>query len=194
MNKILPVAYAAFLFYGCSNNNSHSGQNTNLVKGTQDTVKFFAITSYLKGQLIDIKQRGITPVKYRIINNRTDSSWVPLDSLPSAVSEFLNPVIDPLNMKPFFTETNFLDQTIAAYTYTYDPKTILPAELELIHWDLYIDQETNLVKRIYLVKKKSRNITLQLTWQSGKWCKTVVLDNSSGEDKLIREEKISWEY
>lgn len=59
-------------------------------------------------------------------NNRTDSTWLKLEDIEKAVHAFLEPVIDSTNLTSLFDEKDFLDQTIAAYTFTYEPKASLP--------------------------------------------------------------------
>jgi len=111
------------------------------------------------------------------------------------LKEFLQPEIDSANLVPFFTETKFLDQTINAFTFTYDPKIQLPDSVNLKHWDVYIDPETSKVKRVYIIKRSGENKILQLTWQSNEWCKTTtIITTPDGISKIEKEEKISWDY
>src|SRR3982750_500671 len=87
---------------------------------------FFPVTSFLKGQVVEINEKGITPVKYTTINDHTDSVFIKLETLENELKEFLHPEIDSANLADLFTETKFADQTINAFTFTYDPKGQLP--------------------------------------------------------------------
>lgn len=181
---------ALILFYACNNN---TPQKT--VALPEEKLSFFPVTSYIKGQIHDINEKGLTPIKYITINNRTDSVMVKFENLNESVKEFLTPEIDTANLAPFFTETKFLDQTINAFTFTYDPKKQLPDSIKLKHWDVYIDPETSKVKRVYLIKSNGENKTLQLTWQSNQWCNiTTIINNPDGSSIIEKEEKISWDY
>jgi hypothetical protein len=72
---------------------------------------------------------------------------------------------------------------------------LLHDSVVLKHWDVYIDPETNKVKRVYLVKKINKNTSLQLTWQSNEWFKTTTITSGTdGIEKVEKEEKISWDY
>ena len=94
-----------------------------------------------------------------------------------------------------FTEKSFLDQTINAVTFTYDATISLPDSMLLKHWDVYIDPQSNNVKRIYLVKEISKSKTLQLTWVSNKWCKiTSIITDENGVSKIEKEEKLIWDF
>lgn len=156
---------------------------------------FFPVTGYLKGQLYEIRLKGVNPLRYTTINNHTDSAWLRIEEMETAVKEFLSPVIDSTNLTGLFTEKNFLDQTIAAYTFTYDPSGPLPDSLKLRHWDVYIDAETGKVKRVYMVKEISRWNTLQLTWQGGQYCRIVsIVSDEKGNSTVEKDEKITWDF
>jgi hypothetical protein len=185
---------AIILLNACNNNKKKTATSTNTA--AQEKSSFFPVTSYLKGQIHEIKEKGITPIKYTTINNHTDSVFVPFDQLDEVMKEFLQPEIDSVNLIPFFTESKFLDQSINAFTFTYEPKQQVPDSILLTHWDVYIEPEVSKVKRVYLVKKGGGNKTLQLTWQSNEWCKTTTITSnpSNGTSTIEKEEKILWVY
>ena len=156
-----------------------------------DTISnFFPVTSYLRGEIFGIKTIGITPVKKTIIGSKIDSVYVKETDYETIFASFLSPIIDTANLKDIFTEKRFLDQTLGAFTFTYDPTNGQENKFAFKHWDVYVDPETNKVRRIYLTKKVDDGTELLLTWQSGKWCKIITLKNST----IIKEEKISWSY
>lgn len=192
--KVLIIVFLAFAAWDCNSPAPETKPVQNEPKEQADSGNFFPITSYIKGQLYEIKQKGLTPKKYITVNNLTDSAWVPVDSMPAAIAEFLTPVIDTANLKPWFTEEEFFDQTLDVVTFTYSAKYNSPDSIELRNWDLYIDKETQKVKRIYLLKRKSKNNIMQLTWQSDQFCKMVYLEETGKETRVIKEEKITWVY
>ena len=159
-----------------------------------DTIpNFFPVTSFLKGQIYEIKSIGIAPVKKTTIGTHTDSAYVKTENLEAAFADFLSPVIDTANLKDIFTEKKFLDQTLNAFTFTYDPLEGKADSFAFRHWDVYVDPETNKVTRIYMIRKAGPSKELQLTWQCGKWCRIVTV-NTSGNGSVEKEEKISWTY
>src|SRR6185369_3941275 len=105
------------------------------------------------------------------INEHTDSTFLKFEDLDNQLKDFVHPVIDSANLTQLFTETKFVDQTINAITFTYDPKGDLPDSMPLRHWDVYLDPEKGNITRVYIVKKISENKIQQLTWLSDKWCK-----------------------
>ena len=156
---------------------------------------FFPVTSYLKGQLADINRKGLTPLKYTTLHNQTDSTWLKPADYKEAFKEFLSPEIDSANLTPFFSEKKFMDRTLDAFTFTYDPAGPIPDSISLHHWDVYIDPSTGRVKRVYMVKQFNSNTTIQLTWMNDKWCKmTTFIELPNGISSIEKEEKIIWDF
>lgn len=191
------VCISAALFLSCRNNpatTTPQNSTTNNNAGADTVANFFPVTSFLKGEVNNIKTGGVTPLKKITIGNHTDSSWLKMDSLEIAVSDFLTPVIDTANLKKLFFEKKFLDQTINAFTFSYDPVDIGKNSFLFKRWDVYVDPDKNEVKRIYLIKTANDGKTLQLTWQTGKWCKIITIATIDGTDVVVKEEKILWNF
>ncbi len=190
---------SSFIIISCNNTKKTESNNSASTKNaseniTDTLVNFFPVTSYLKGEIYTIKNGGITPIKKVTIGNHVDSSWLKMDELENTFVEFITPTIDTANLKGVFEEKKFLDQTLNAFTFTYDPININSNTFSFTHWDVYVDPDNNKVTRIYLVKKVSAEKTLQLTWQSGKWCKIVTLKNIGEKIIKEKEEKIYWTF
>ncbi len=176
-------------------NNTLSPPKDNAEKAAPENQHFFPVTSFIKGELYEIKNKGINPLKYTTVNNHTDSVWLKLEDLDGAVKEFLQPEIDSVNLISLFSEKSFLDQSINTFTFTYDPIGSLPDTMTLKHWDIYIEPESGKVKRIYMVKDISKTKMLQLTWQGRKWCKiTTLTTDQKGIFSVEKEEKITWDF
>jgi len=156
---------------------------------------FFPVTSYIQGQIAEIESKGINPLNIYTSANKSDSIWLKVEDFSSAFKEFVIPVIDSNSLVQFFDESNFADQTLDTYTFTYDPKGVLPDSILLQRWDVHIDPATNTVKRIFIVKRTTDNKELQLTWQSGKWCKIVsIITDKSGRQSVEYEQTIKWNF
>lgn len=161
----------------------------------KDKEKFFPVTDYIKGQIFEISNKGLTPVKYVTVKDHTDSSWLKPAEFSEAFKEFLIPVIDTINLTTLFTEKKFMDQTINAYTFTYDATAALPDSMTLKHWDVYIDPQTNKVKRIYMVKNNGSGRILQLTWLGDRSCRiTTIAEPPKGDSFVEKEERITWSF
>lgn len=188
------IFFVLLVILSSCNNNKQEARPV-LAKPVEEVAAFFPVTAYIKGQVREIKEKGLTPLKYTTVNDHTDSVLIKFSELDTLIKEFLHPEIDTASMQAYFTQNKFLDQSINAFTFTYEPKVRLPDSVVLKHWDVYIDPETNKVKRVYLVKQVNKNTTLQLTWQSNLWCKiTTIISGADGAEKVEKEEKISWDY
>jgi hypothetical protein len=193
MKIIISILACSFFLYSCNDSGKPAEQAS--FADTAENQRFFPVTAYLKGEIFNIRKSGINPLKYTIVNERTDSVWLKVEELDAALQEFLQPEIDSANLITLFTEKSFLDQSIDAVTLTYEPSATLPDSMQLKRWDVYIDPETNKVKRIYMVKEPDKTKTLQLTWLSNKWCKIVsILTDEKGVSKIEKEEKFILDF
>ena len=190
--KLSLIAALLILFCGCK-----SGQQDTSVQKqepVQEEVKentnFFPVTSFILGQISEIKTKGINPIKL----NGKDTVWLKIEELEKEMDEFLHPVIDTANMKSYFTETKFLDQTVDAYTFIYEPKAELPDSINVERWMVYVDPQKNSVRRIF-IQKNANGKKGYLTWEAGKSCKmSFVSADASGNPKVEKETLINWDY
>lgn len=199
MKIMLPVALALVLLYCCKYRHKDKAIEPAVLSKSEVTTdekqSFFPVSAYIKGQIFEITQKGINPLKYRTLNDHTDSAWLKTEELSKAFAGFLNPDIDSVNLTSLFSESKFMDRSINAFTFSYDPRGPLPDSMNLRHWDVYIDPATGKVRRIYMVKSIGANKTIQLTWQSNKWCKTtIIITNPDGTSAIESEEKINWDF
>ncbi len=193
MKFISPILILAVVLFSCNNSNQETVKQVEPEK--PEVSNFFPVTEYIKGQLADIRTQGINPKKFSIVNKKEDSSWLKIEELDAEAEPFLKPVIDSNSLSGIFTEKKFLDQTINAFTFTYDPVKPLPDSFLLQHLDVYVDPKTNSVTRIYILKKTIDHKTLQLTWQADKWCKIVTIaDDGKGNDFVEKEVTIKWDF
>lgn len=192
MKLIFPIVAIA-LFFGSCNSPVKSNMDA-AEKAALKEQRFFPVTAYFKGEINNIKKSGVNPLKYTTVGGRTDSVWLKIEEIDTAVAEFLSPEIDSLNLISLFSEKGFLDQSINAFTLTYDPVVPLPDSLSLRHWDVYIEPDVNTVKRVYMVKQTG-NKTLQLTWVNNQWCKIVhIITDAKGNSSVEKEIKLFWDF
>ena len=190
------LAIAIFGLYSCSNNNTQ----TDAAPGTVavDSLSFFPVTSFIRGQILTLDSLPVTPLKLTIAKGKTDSVWVQKKDLRALLEPFLSPVIGEKNLIPYFKETRFTDQTINMVTFTYDTKSILPDSLTIQHWDVYVSPETGKVAKVYIVKKLAQNnqsFTQQLTWQTDQQAKIVtILNKPDGSMELVNEVLLTWVF
>lgn len=195
MKYAVIVIFMTVSFLSCKNNQRAADTTIQPVAEAADTSGYFPVTSYLRGQITDIRKSGINPLKYTINGSHTDSAWLKQQDLEKEMNDFLYPVIDTLNMTAFFDEKKFLDQSVNAYTFTYNAKGTLPDTMQLRHWDVYVDPETGKVQRIFMQKEIGNGRQQQLTWQSGQWCKMITLGEIKKDSiGVLKEIKINWNF
>lgn len=193
--KVIQLLFIGlYLILNACNNNSNKKVQQSIDADTLKSQRFFPVTTYIKGQLYSIKEKGINPIKYTTIANNKDSAWLKVETWEQEMAEFLTPLIDSTNLNTLFVEKSFKDESLNAVTLTYDPVKKIPDSLTLTSWTIYINPETGNVKRIYLTKVKD-NHTTQLTWNSDKNCKMVyLLTDEKGGFTIEKEVLISWDY
>jgi len=182
------------IFSGCSSETQSVLSSNN---SDSENLTIFPVTSFLKGQLLEIDSMATTPLKITMQNGKIDSVWLKREDIRPAAASFLKPVIDSATMSSLFSVKSFLDQTINAYTFTNDPKGKLPDSIEIRHWDVYMSPETNKITRVYLVKEKTEknvDITTQLTWLSDRWFSIRTITQAPGKQPVIKEEKMIWDF
>ena len=193
MKTSLILLSVVIIFFSCNNKADESRVPAKVedVK-PEERSSFIPVTSYIKGQLLSITQQGINPSIKITKANKTDSSSLNLADLRTVLAEFLTPVIDTINLTSLFKEEKFNDQTLNAFTFTYDPKTTLPDTMQLKHWDVYIDPDANKISKVYMVKQR-QDTTFQLTWVNDAWCSIRTIINKNGKESFVeKEEKITW--
>ncbi len=149
------------------------------------------------GQIKEIESLPVTPLKIEINGTRQDSGWIDKKNIGKFATPFLHPEIDSANMANLFTGKSFLDQTIDAFTFSYDARAKLPDSIKLTHWDVYIDPHKNTVQRIYMVKTDtidSKPATVQLTWVAGKWFSIRNILQVTGKEPIIKEQILKWDF
>jgi hypothetical protein len=198
MKQFAAVLLGSILLFSCSSGGSKPVAAAAKDETAKPPQRFFSVTDFLKGEIKNISTKGVNPLRLVTANGRTDSAWLKLEELDTVLGEFTTPVIDSTNLTSLFTETKFGDNTLNTFTFTYDPAGKLPDTMQLVHWDVYINPETNTVKKVYMVKHKKENNgtkTLQLTWQTGKWCKTITLaEKPDGKTGIEKEETVLWDF
>lgn len=167
------------------------------IVAVEEKKSFIPVTDIILGELAQIDSLPLAPLKLTTFEGKTDSVWMKKSDVRKWATPFLTPVIDSTNMRTLFTQRSFLDQTINAFTFSYDPIGALPDTLQLRRWDVYIDPQQQTVSRIYLVKASSiagKSQTIQLTWKNGSWAKILIIPENENDPNKLKEEKVVWNF
>lgn len=197
MKHFLSISWLVLILFSCQPKQSETKAAAAATPPADSTVpSFFPVTAFIKGQLFEIKQSGINPIRYtQLENGKTDSSWIKVEALETELNECLHPVIDSTNMVPYFTEKAFMDETLGLFTMTYDRKPAsIPDSINWRTWNVYIDPETNEVVKIFLVKALPKSL-LQITWKANQECMLKEIDrNEKATKPLLKDITYRWKY
>ena len=176
---------------------SHKNKSIVAAKTGKAAPAFFPVTLYITGQISELNQLQVTPLKITTIHEHQDSVWIKLQDVAIFAEPFIHPVIDSATLSRFYSESSFLDQTINAITLSYDPVDYQHDPLSLKSLVVYIDPQNNKVTRIYIEKSlpaiKGTRMQ-QLTWQSDSWCKITTITENEDRPAEIKEEKVIWNF
>jgi hypothetical protein len=196
MQKNLRVIILISILF-CSACQGNKQKNIQGEISSEEPISFFPVTDFLLGQLGEIDKLPVTPLQININGDQQDSTWLKREDIRKLALPFLHPVIDSTSMAKYFVGKSFLDQTINAFTFSYDAKTKLPDSIKLVHWDVYVDPQKNDVQRIYMVKEdiiNTAHIITQLTWKSNKWFSVRTIIQSPGKEAEVKEEILKWDF
>lgn len=189
MNKMVVFLMLSLLAGACSQK-----QNENpAVPATMDSTagEYFPVTSFLQSEIMRLDSLPVTILQVTTKNKHSDSVWLARDKVKSLLTAFTADLIDKTNRISGFKETKFNDQTTEAITLMYSPLSQLPDSASLRTWNVYIDPELGTVRSIFIVRHISSNgepYTQQLTWQTGKWAKMVLIKDTPGQHTSDAEE------
>ena len=190
--RISLLILCLMLFISCHQESNTAVENTALNNEDTSTEapSFFPLGNFIKGQIVDIKNSGINPIKISSVNNLPDTSWINVEAFEKVFGEFYTPFIDSTSFHPYFKENKFFDQTLNAITLTYTSTGKVPDSITWQYWNIYIEPETNKITRIFMVKELDSDRTRQLTWIPGISAKAVTISPKGPVDEI----NIKWSY
>ncbi|HRN91189.1 MAG TPA: hypothetical protein PLE75_04140 [Ferruginibacter sp.] len=195
--KFSLLVFCIWALFSCTGKDKVSAPvvSTPVAEPSVDTAEnYFPVTNYIKGQIAEIRERGLNPLMIVLQNGRSDSSWLRVEDFEKQFAPYLTPVIDTANFKSLFKETKFEDQSLDTYTWSYEPYKTLPDTFTLKRWDVYVSPATSKVVRVYWMKETGKNAQEQLMWNSGSSCKMVQLHEQNGNIVVDKEIIIKWDF
>ena len=164
-------------------------------KNAEAEESFFPVTAFLNGEIREMWELGSKvsltipkkgKLKQQLLSDDT-LSW------KESFKDFFSPTIDSNRLAGTYRLSKFMDETIHAITLSYERKTPIIAFPEWNNWNVYIEPETGMVKKLFLVKKIDSTHLQQLTWKHGKNC--LIRDfnlDSTGNLVLYKEQEYIW--
>jgi hypothetical protein len=183
MYKLLNIAIisSVLLFYSCNN------------QPEKEKATFIDVAGYLKGQLAFLDTVPLALLKTSLIDTvYTDSMFIQKEKLRAIVNNFLLPQLDKGTFEKSFEETTFMDASINTITLTYNA---IDKTLPVQRIDVYVNPETEQIKRIYLVRQqqlKDTTLSQQLLWNHNSSCTIISNRQTSKGEETNTTEKITW--
>jgi hypothetical protein len=183
MYKLLSTVFilSILFIYSCSN------------KPAKEKANFIDVASYLKGQLAYLDTVPFAILKTSLKDTvYTDSVFITKEQLRSVVDAYLLPQLEKEAFENSFEESSFMDAGINTITLTYNA---LDKSLPLQRVDVYVNPETQQIKRLYLVRQqqiKDTSVSQQLLWNHNSSCTVITTLQTGREQEKITTEKITW--
>ncbi|HEX4956724.1 MAG TPA: hypothetical protein VFV46_00995 [Lacibacter sp.] len=161
-------------------------------KPSKEKAGFMDVAGYLKGQLAYLDTVPLALLKTTLQDTvYTDSVFIQKAQLRTAITPYLQSQLDKEQFESSFEETSFLDASINTVTLTYNA---INNNLPIQRIDVYVDPETEQIKRVYLVRqelKKDTSVSQQLLWRHNSGC-TFITTYQTKQQEFTTNEKISW--
>src|SRR5688572_24113941 len=113
MMKFALISLCILLAVSCNSKTEPASEPTTVTetvaKDSTTANSFFPVTNYIRGQINDIRLKGVNPMIYTTVKDQTDSSWLKAENFENEMAPFLENTIDTTNLKDLFSEKKFLD-------------------------------------------------------------------------------------
>jgi hypothetical protein len=159
----------------CSNSKEES---ENLV-ATTDTISFYPLASYIKDQ---VKYFDSTRVRFSVVTTEgtiKDSISNQLAAIMPMIQSFMEADISDSIQKINYKESVFRDAGTASLNINYTP---INTSAPIRNIDILMDDQTSLIKRLFIRKQFQTNdttITEQLSWKTNEGFTTSISKEAS---------------
>jgi hypothetical protein len=156
--------------------------------------KFLPVADYLRSEIMYVDSTPLAVLKYNIVDNKTDSSFIQPAEFNQLSQEFLVPELAPGVFEKNYIETSFQDETTGYLTFTYSPGD---KDLPLSRVDVLTspDKGANKVRSIFL-QRVSRSgdslVTKKMYWNAGHSYLIITSVQLPQKAPISRQIKVVW--
>jgi hypothetical protein len=183
------ILFILMLFFSaCSSSGSDQETNNDINK------TFFPIAGNINAELKELDSLPVAVIKYTTIGDKTDTSIAEKSELRMMAGLLTDPDISSPDLKKYYSEAVFMDNTINTVTMSYTTKSEDPAVQKI---DVMIHPDTEKVKSIYVEKQERSGDTTykrKMVWTPGKNLQVITITNITGQPEYIKTEKYSFEH
>jgi hypothetical protein len=184
--KNLLLALMLF-FTACSSSQTEEETNEDVNK------TFFPIAGNINAELNELDTLPVAVIKYTTVADKTDTTLADKSELRKMAALLTNPDISAPELKLFYKEAVFMDNTINTVTMSYTTKSEEPSVRKI---DVMIHPDTEKVKSIYVEKQEQHGDTTyhrKMVWTPGKNLQIITITNLQGQES-IKTEKYDWQH
>lgn len=181
----------AFIYASCKSNPNNGSNGSNKTDKT-DTTKFFQVSQYLQSQIKEVNATPFFIYKIDIINDNRDSAPINTTVFNRLSQQFLKPDINDEEIKHFYKENIFEDQTTKGFTISYSTTN---KELELQNVEILLAEDGQTVKRLFLRKfynYPDSSAIEQLSWKPGESFQVNRSVQKAGNSETSRQTMVVW--
>jgi len=170
MKSIFIVCLIYLMASACSNNTENTINQT----AASDTTSFYPIAAYFNSQLKHFDSLG---ARYSIVTTegtKKDSAIVNFEAIKSLVQSYIESDISDSAQKINFKESVFRDAETASFNINY---TAINSTVPVKNIDILMEEQTSLIKRIFIRKQrinKDTTSTEQLSWKTNEGFTTSI--------------------
>lgn len=162
----VPVFIISIVVVMSACSNHQVKHNNNLPAG--DTAKYYPLRVFLEEQIRYVDLRNFPIRKVTVRDGKKDSVTLTKEQFLDMAALFLLRDLSAPGIKALYKETVFQDQSTGSLTLNYTPvsDTVLVKNI-----DILLDDETNMVKRVFIrsaYQKGDTTITEQYNWKANK--------------------------
>jgi len=177
MKSIFIACLICVMASACSNNTENLNNHT----AASDTTSFYPIASYINSQLKHFDSIGARYSIVTIEGTKKDSIVVTYKSILALAQSFIESDISDSIQKKNYKESVFRDAGTASFNINYTPlNSLVPVR----NIDILMDEQTSLIKRIFIRKQfliKDTTNTEQLSWKTNEgFSKSISKETKTG--------------
>lgn len=158
---LFTALFGVSLFLSCGSKNNTPVQTYN-----NDSITFYPVHEFISAEIRRIDNAPYFIYRTHIADNKTDSLPITIKQFDSLAAIFLKYDISDKNVKKYYKESAFNDESTHSITFSYSTtnKTLPVQSL-----DVLLNQETQSVKRVFLTlveNTKDSSYLYKLSWKA----------------------------
>jgi hypothetical protein len=175
--RLLATLFLISLLSACNN----EAENDDISK------TFFPIKGNIEAELKKLDTIPIAILKYSSNNGLPDTSLFDKQEFKKVAAELYSPDISSKDLKKYYRESVFMDNTINAIIMSYTTSEKEPVVRKI---EVMIQPETERVRSIYVEKQEGQTLR-KMIWTPGRNLQVITIVNEGPEN--IKTEKYTWE-